>query len=230
MFLASFPTGQWQANCYVVAPAGSTDVVVVDPGQDAAGGLRQLFSEHGLRPAAILATHGHFDHVADAALIADEFGVGVWIHSADRHLLTDPGAALSPDGAALVRQLLRVPMVEPARVEELDGIRELTLAGLDFTLHPAPGHTPGSTLFSLAYAPPTSQITRIVFTGDVVFAGSIGRTDLPGGDQTTMNQTLAHTVLPIVDSCALLPGHGPQTTMGRERTSNPYLQSPFLRN
>ena len=61
-------------------------------------------------------------------------------------------------------------------------------------------------------------------------AGSIGRTDLPGGDQTTMNQTLAHTVLPIVDSCALLPGHGPQTTMGRERTSNPYLQSPFLRN
>lgn len=230
MFLATFPTGHWQANCYLVAAPGAAECVVVDPGQGAADGVRRLLGEHQLEPRALLATHGHFDHVADAAELADEYNVPLWIHSADRHLLSDPAAGLGPDGAALVRELLGGPMAEPARVEEFDGLSELSLAGLRFSIDPAPGHTQGCVLLGLDYHGRHPQLNRIVFTGDVVFAGSIGRTDLPGGDQQVMNRTLREVVLPLPDTCALLPGHGPQTTIARERAENPYLQPAFLRN
>jgi len=225
VFLASFATGHWQANCYVVAAPGVADCVVIDPGQDAAPSVRQVLGEHQLNPKGVLATHGHFDHVANAAQIADEYNVPLWIHSADRDLLTEPAAGLGADGAALVRQLLTEPMVEPARVEEFDGLTELSIARLNFSVTHAPGHTEGSVLLGLDYTGRNAGINRIVFCGDVVFAGSIGRTDLPGGDPKVMSRTLREVVLALPDSAALLPGHGPQTTMARERATNPYLQS-----
>ena len=230
MFLATLTTGQWQANCYVVAAPGVSDCVIIDPGQDAAAGVRELLAEHQLKPKGLLATHGHFDHIASAAEIADEYNVPLWIHSADRHLLTDPAAGLSAEGAALVRQVLRTPLIEPARVEEFDGMIEVNLARLKFSVTHAPGHTEGSVLLGIDYPSRHPQINRLVFTGDVVFAGSIGRTDLPGGDQRVMNQTLSDVVLPLSDGCALLPGHGGQTSMARERRENPYLQSLSVRN
>ncbi|MFZ0529047.1 MAG: MBL fold metallo-hydrolase [Propionicimonas sp.] len=228
MFLASFASGLWQANCYVVAATGSSRCVVIDPGQDAAPLLAEVLDEHQLVPEAVLATHGHFDHVADAAVFADAHGIPVWIHPADRHLLSDPASGLSDDGAAMVRGLLGGPLAEPATVESLDR-SSLTLAGLEFTLTPAPGHTRGSVLLGLAY-PGHPQLSRIVFTGDVVFAGSVGRTDLPGGDQAVMVTTLRDVVSALPDDTALLPGHGPQTVMATERAQNPYLQPAFLRN
>lgn len=224
MFLATLPTGHWQANCYVVAAPGSADCVVIDAGQDAAAGVRQLLTEHQLRPKGVLATHGHFDHVASAAEIADEYNVPLWIHSADRDLLSEPAAGLGADGAALLKQLGVGLQAEPARVEELDGLTELNLARLRFTVTHAPGHTGGSVLLGLDYNGRNTQINRIVFTGDVVFAGSVGRTDLPGGDARVMNRTLREVVLALPDTAALLPGHGPQTTMARERATNPHLQ------
>jgi glyoxylase-like metal-dependent hydrolase (beta-lactamase superfamily II) len=223
VFLASFATGHWQANCYVVAAPGAADCVVIDAGQDAAPGVRQLLTEHQLRPKGVLATHGHFDHVASGAEIADEYNVPLWIHSADRDLLSDPAAGLGAD-AALLKQLGIGPQAEPARVEEFDGLTELNLARLRFTVTHAPGHTQGSVLLGLDYNGRNTQIDRIVFTGDVVFAGSVGRTDLPGGDPRVMNRTLRDVVLALPDTAALLPGHGPQTTMARERATNPYLQ------
>lgn len=230
MFLATLITGNWQANCYVVAAPGSDECVIIDPGQDAAAGVRELLTENQLTPKGLLATHGHFDHIASAAELADEYNVPLWIHSADRGLLTRPAAGLGADGAALVKQLLSEPMVEPARVEELDDITELNLARLKFSVTHAPGHTPGSVLFGLDYKGRQPQINRLVFTGDVVFAGSVGRTDLPGGDQLAMERTLTEVVAQLADGCALLPGHGAQTSMPRERAENPYLQPHSVSN
>ena len=229
MFLASFSCGYWQANCYVVAPAGIDQCVIIDPGQDSAELVRQVVSDNRLDPRAILLTHGHFDHVADAAALADEFGIAVHIDAADEHLLSDPAAGLSPDGAALVQQLVGGSMLPPARVEHFPTGRPLSVAHLDFGVTPAPGHTAGSVLLAIDYVG-NPQVKRLVFSGDVVFADSVGRSDLPGGDPAVMRRTLSSVVLPLPDTAALLPGHGQQTTMARERISNPYLQATYLGN
>lgn len=229
MFLASFACGYWQANCYVVAPAGIDQCVIIDPGQDAAELVRGIVAENRLVPRAILLTHGHFDHVADAAELADEYGVAVHIDAADQHLLSNPGAGLGPDGAALVQKLIGDTMLPPARVERYRVGQPLSVAHLDFTVTAAPGHTAGSVLLGLDYVG-NAQVKRLVFSGDVVFADSVGRSDLPGGDPTVMRNTLSDVVLALPDTTALLPGHGQQTTMARERVSNPYLQATYLGN
>ena len=228
MFLASFASGPWQANCYLAATGSGAECVIIDAGVEAADGIEVLVEEHGLRPAAVLATHGHIDHVASAAEVADRYGVALWIHPADRHLLTDPAAGLGADSRALLAQLLPGPLREPARLELLEPDRPLELAGLEFTVTHAPGHTGGCVLLAVPY-PGHEQISQVVFTGDVVFAGSIGRTDLPGGDAEVMRQTLVGPVLALPDDAALLPGHGPQTRMATERATNPFLQLAFLR-
>lgn len=229
MFLASFACGYWQANCYVVAPAGIDQCVIIDPGQDSAEPIRRMVADNRLDPRAILLTHGHFDHVADAAVLADEYGIAVHIDQADEHLLSDPTAGLSADGAALVRQLVGGTMLVPARVEHYRVGQPLSVAHLDFTVTAAPGHTAGSVLLGIDYVG-NPQVKRLVFCGDVVFADSVGRSDLPGGDAAVMRQTLSTVVLALPDTTALLPGHGQQTTMARERVSNPYLQATYLRN
>ncbi len=228
MFLASFPSGAWQANCYLMAPAENAECVIIDPGQDAAEMVDRLVVEHGLTPSAVLATHGHFDHVADAATVADRYGVPVYIDPADRHLLTDPAAGLDISGAAMIRQLIGSGMAEPDDVRGYP-CGTLSVAGIEISVLPAPGHTAGSVLLSV----PTREhpgVDRIVFSGDVVFAGSVGRTDLPGGDQPTMLRSLREVVLALPERTALLPGHGPQTSLANERLHNPYLQPDFLRN
>ena len=227
MFLASFAAGPWQAHCYLIAPAAGRDCVIIDAGVEAADGVKAVLAEHSLTPAAVFATHGHIDHIASAAGLADEYGVELWLHPADRHLLTDPGAGISPEGRQLLAQYLPGPFVEPEKLRFF-GEEGIEAAGLEFSLRHAPGHTAGCVLLGVGY-PGHEQIDQVVFSGDVLFAGSIGRTDLPGGDPEAMRQSLAGTVLAIPDATAVLPGHGPQSTMARERATNPYLQSDFLR-
>ncbi len=227
MFLASFAAGPWQANCYLIAPAAGRDCVIIDAGVEAADGVKAVLAEHSLTPAAVFATHGHIDHIASAAGLADEYGVELWLHPADRHLLTDPGAGISPEGRQLLAQYLPGPFVEPEKLRFF-GEEGIEAAGLEFSLRHAPGHTAGCVLLGVGY-PGHEQIDQVVFSGDVLFAGSIGRTDLPGGDPEAMRQSLAGTVLAIPDATAVLPGHGPQSTMARERATNPYLQPDFLR-
>lgn len=224
MFLASFACGQWQANTYLVAATGESRCLVVDPGQGSAPGVNAILEQNQLVPAAVLATHGHFDHVADAASLCDQHQVPLMIHSADRWMLTDPMATLPISQAALAREVFPGDMREPARVELLDALGSIEIAGLNLGVALAPGHTEGSVIVSL------EADETVVLTGDVVFAGSIGRTDLPGGDPAAMARTLATVIWPLADSSTLLPGHGSATTMAQERSTNPYLQPGFWRD
>lgn len=226
VFLASFPAGAWQANCYLAATGPGRECVVVDPGVDAFARLRALVAEHGLTPAGVLLTHGHLDHVASATRAADEWDVPVWIHAADRELLTDPAAGLGPASAPLVDAVLgRQPLTEPSDLRFFE--TGLDLAGLTFEELHAPGHRPGCVMLQTPLSG-HDQLDSVVFSGDVLFAGSIGRTDLPGGDHAVMLETLRGPVLGLADSAAVLPGHGQQTRMARERATNPFLQADYL--
>lgn len=226
VFLASFAAGPWQTNCYLVAPTQGDDVVVVDPGVGASDQIIEIARSRGFGVAGVLLTHGHLDHVAGAADLADHFGVPAWIHGADRELLTDAGLTLGSSLA--IAQELGIVLREPADLHLLVGGEEVAVGGLTFSVLAAPGHRPGCVMFGMPN--PDVPGTDLVFSGDVLFAGSIGRTDLPGGNASVMARTLGEVVLALPDEAAILPGHGPQTTMARERATNPYLQPAFLRN
>ncbi|GLW67006.1 hydrolase [Actinomadura rubrobrunea] len=218
MLVAGFPAGSFAANCYVVAPAAGEECVIVDPGQDAEAGIDELLREHRLKPVAVLLTHGHIDHVWSVAPVCGAKDVPAYIHPDDRDLLTDPakGLGLGP-GQELFGGLT---LSEPDDVRELTDGAVIELAGLRITVNHAPGHTPGSVTFR---TPAADDRPDVLFTGDLLFAGSIGRTDLPGGSYEQILDSLARVCLPLPDDTAVLPGHGPQTTIGRERATNPFL-------
>ncbi|MDA8435590.1 MAG: MBL fold metallo-hydrolase [Actinomycetales bacterium] len=222
MLVVGFPAGPWGTNCWVLAPAAGEQCVIVDPGKDAVEGIEDAVREHGLAPVAVLLTHGHIDHVWSVAPVCGARGIPAYLHPADRALLTDPMAGISGQTRDLLATMTDGVLTtgEPDDVRELvDGI-ELELAGLSFVVDHAPGHTRGSVMFRRAGetgAPP------LLLSGDVLFEGSIGRTDLPGGDHAAMLRSLTAKVLPLDDETVVLPGHGGTTTVGRERTTNPYL-------
>ena len=220
MLIAGFPAGSWAANCYVVATGPGSECVVVDPGQDAAPGVAEIVREHRLKPVAVLLTHGHIDHMWSVTPVAGTYDATAWIHPSDRHLLADPMAGISRETAAMLLGG-RYEFVEPDNVAELGDGRVLDLAGLQVTVDHTPGHTQGSVTFRTPYE--VEEISEVMFSGDLLFAGSIGRTDLPGGDHPTMLATLRDKVLTLPDDIVVLPGHGDQTTIGRERATNPFL-------
>ncbi len=227
MLIAGFPAGAFAANCYVVASAPGAECVIIDPGQDAAGGIDEIVAEHRLRPAAVLLTHGHIDHVWSVAPVCGATGIPAYIHPDDRALLSDPARGF-PIGAG--QQLFGgLEFTEPDDVRELADGMTLDLVGLQIAVNHAPGHTGGSVTFRL---PSDSPITAqgkskidvdVLFSGDLLFAGSIGRTDLPGGDYPTILRSLARVCLTLPDETVVLSGHGPQTTIGAERRANPFL-------
>ncbi len=220
MLIAGFPAGPWAANCYVVATGPGSECVVVDPGKDAAAGVADIVREHRLKPVSVLVTHGHVDHMWCVAPVAGAYDATAWIHPADRHLLANPMAGMSRESSAM---LLGgdYEWAEPDDVRELADLQEIELAGLSFLVDHTPGHTEGSVTFRTPYA--EAEISEVMFAGDLLFAGSIGRTDLPGGDHATMLRTLTDKVLTLADDIVVLPGHGEQTSIGRERTTNPFL-------
>ena len=227
MLVAGFPAGAFAANCYVVASAPGAECVIIDPGQDAEGGINELLAEHRLRPAAVLLTHGHIDHVWSVAPVCGAKGIPAYIHPDDRALLSDPARGL-PLGAG--QQLFGgLEFTEPDEVKELADGMTLRLVGLEITVNHAPGHTEGSVTFRLPLDAPITTHGKskidggILFSGDLLFAGSIGRTDLPGGDYPTILRSLARVCLTLPDETVVLSGHGPQTTIGTERRTNPFL-------
>lgn len=232
MLVAGFPAKAFGTNCYVLATAPGEQCLVVDPGIGVLDALDELLAEHRLQPAAVLLTHGHLDHTFSVTPVCGARGITAYVHPADRELLADPSKALSMDLNELFGG--RLPYTEPEDVAELTDGATLTLAGLEITVDHAPGHTGGSVLFRLPgqgglgpaspAVPAGLEAEQICLSGDVLFAGSIGRTDLPGGSMPAMLASLREKVLPLADDTVVLPGHGPATTIGRERATNPYLR------
>lgn len=202
----------------MTASEEATQCVIIDPGITSEAPVRAALSDRGLEPVAILATHGHVDHVGDAHLLAHRYQIPVHLAAADQHLLVRPGEGLGPQGAAMMRQLTGTETL-PAVADVRDYAGTVELAGLTVEPFTAPGHTRGSTLLQIA----SEQVT-VVFTGDVLFAGSIGRTDLPGGSMSEMRDSLQRIVGHFPAEMPLLPGHGQATTLGQELATNPYLQ------
>jgi glyoxylase-like metal-dependent hydrolase (beta-lactamase superfamily II) len=222
VLVTGFPAEAFGTNCYVVAAGPGEQALIVDPGIGVLEHLDAVLAEHRLFPAAVLLTHGHLDHTFSVAPVCGARGIPAYVHPADLEMLADPQKGLSMNLQDLFGGAL--PYSEPEDVVALTDGETLVLAGLEVTVDHAPGHTGGSVLFRLPAAGTPWEADQFCLSGDVLFAGSIGRTDLPGGDTATMLTSLRDKILPLADDTVVLPGHGPETTIGHERASNPYLR------
>jgi len=206
-------------NAWIVAPSGpGGECVLVDAPPDPEAIVGRL-AEQGLRLVALLATHGHVDHVGGVSEVvgAQEHDVAVHLHEADRHMLLDPVGTGGTLGRVLAGEEL--DLEPPELLYGLDDGQRVSGAGMTFTAVHTPGHTQGSVCFLLDVdgEPP------VLFSGDHLFAGSIGRTDLPGGSHDQLLASMAEKILPLSDDVRVLPGHGATTTIGDERRTNPFL-------
>lgn len=214
--LEGFALGMWQTNCYILGDTELGRAVVVDPGQDGAPAVRERLAARGVACDAVLLTHGHLDHVWAVPDLAADLDVPVLLHPDDRYLFHDPFAAFDAATAEALRSQISLEW-DPS-TEHLEDIRDgqtLRLAGVDLTVRHTPGHTPGSCVFLAA---------DTLLSGDLLFAGSVGRTDFPRGSFEQQQDSLSRVVVPLADDTAVMPGHGPETTVGRERAANPFLK------
>lgn len=219
MLVTGFPAGAFQTNCYILAQDGASECLVVDPGQNAAEPLFEFLGKQSLTPAAVLLTHGHLDHTWSVEPVCEKFGVPAYIHPDDRYMLSDP---LRGTGSALSAMIGDAEFREPSEVIELADGDVLDLAGITVTVDHTPGHTQGSVVLRTT-ADTDQGPVQIALTGDTLFAGSIGRSDLPGGNHEQLLASIAAKLLVLDDGTAVLPGHGGATSIGQERASNPFL-------
>lgn len=237
MLVRHVPATVFGTNCWVLAEGPGGPCLVVDPGFGVVEGLHRLLAEESLTPAALLVTHGHADHVWSVTPLSRDADppVAVHVHAADRYRLRDPLAQLGTGfGADLVPMLTAhlgaaAMWSEPAEVVDLpgdvpgaaDAEAVLAVGGMELAVRHTPGHTEGSVCFRLPGA--AAGGADLLLSGDLLFAGSIGRTDLPGADPAAMSRSLASVMAAHGDDTVVLPGHGPATTIGVERASNPWL-------
>ena len=205
MRIAGFAAGPFQTNCYVVA--NGDRAFVIDPGMGAHEAVSQLVQEQGLTIEAVVLTHGHIDHIRDAAA----FGVETFIHPADAFMLLR-GEGVSEQARQLHDASAMPSIGNPTPLE--DG-QTVEVAGVELRVVHAPGHSPGCVML---------VADEVVFSGDVLFRGAIGRTDLPDSDPAQMQESLRGPVWDLADELQVLPGHGPATTVAQERATNPYLR------
>ena len=214
MLIDGFSAQAFGTNCWIIAPSPGNECIIVDPGMPLVDAeVEEILSRHNLKPIAIVATHGHLDHTFSIQPLADGYDIPARIHVEDRRLLAEPQHA---HGQEFMAMLGGMTFKEPLRVEELRHGDEFSLLDLTFSAIHAPGHTRGSMMFLIN--------GEILISGDVLFKGSIGRTDLPTGSHKDMVDSLKRRVLPLSDEIRVLPGHGAETTIGIERKNNPYLK------
>ena len=214
MLIRVHPAPMFATNCWVLAAEKGSECIIVDPGMpDISAEIEMIIEQEGLKPVAVLITHGHLDHTFSVIPLADGYGIPAYIHSEDRKALLHPELLLSKEFAS---SLAAKEWNEPNEVRELKNNQKFEAVGLDITAIHAPGHTAGSLMFTVN--------DEVLISGDVLFAGSIGRTDQPTGSQEAMARTLKTKVIPLGDHLRVLPGHGPDTTIEYERRTNPYLK------
>ncbi|HEY3736291.1 MAG TPA: MBL fold metallo-hydrolase [Jatrophihabitans sp.] len=220
MFITGFPSDMTATNCWVVAAGQGEQCIIVDPGIGVLAQLDEVIAENALHPVAVFLSHGHMDHTFSVVPVCQARDVPAFIHPDDRPQLTDPWSwtGFRPGAGG---PFDRFTPAEPSDLRELTDAEKVGIAGLDFTVRHAPGHTLGSVTFDITDSDGTGE--QFLFSGDLLFAGSIGRVDLPGGSMSAMTESLRRVVLPLADETVVLPGHGPTTTIGRERLTNPYL-------
>lgn len=196
-----FVTGPIETNSYVVWDPSTSDACLIDPGGDSEK-ISDFINDNGLKLKFIINTHGHGDHIAANS----DFNVPIYIHALDKDFLTDPGKNLS--GAFLF------PFVSPAASKVLKDGDTLKLGTLAMEIMHTPGHTPGSISIAL---------DDIVFTGDTLFAGGVGRTDFEYGSEDNLFTSIRQKLMPLADDVVIYPGHGPESTIGEERENNPFI-------
>lgn len=225
MLIDVAPAEQFGTNCCVLAPEAGSECLIVDPGisiPDHLHYIEPILERYKLKPIASLVTHGHLDHTFSVTPLCEGYGIPAYIHPQDRRLLRDPFAALMPGGPliSMMSQFGRDEFVEPTEVIEVVDGQKLSIAGLEIEILHAPGHTTGSIMFLIN--------SEHLISGDVLFENGIGRTDLPTGSDAAMRNSLREKILPLDDAIIVHPGHGRETTIGRERKNSPYLQSDYL--
>ncbi len=201
-------SGSIETNGYVIGDSVSRKGIFIDAPENGASGMLDLAAKHGLTITYIINTHGHWDHIPDNLILKKSTGAKVVIHEADGHYLLNPTTLL-----------FQLPFkIEPMTPDEYLADNQILEAGsLQFVILHTPGHTPGSIC---VYEPNE----KVVFTGDTLFAGSVGRTDLPGGDWETLLESINERLLTLPDATIMYPGHGSSSTIGNERTENPFLE------
>lgn len=210
MKIKKLVVGPLQANCYVVWDKDGRSAAIIDPGGDPEE-IISVVDDEKLKPVVLINTHGHIDHIAANRAIKERYDIPLLIHREDSASLTDPGLNLSAMGFG--------QLDSPPSDRELQDGDEIPVGEIMLKVISTPGHTPGGICLLIS----RSDQPDVIITGDTLFAGGVGRTDFPGGSWDLLMESIRNRLLSFPDETIILPGHGPHSTIGEERKSNPFL-------